>query len=145
VSSVQIERLASLDAQDLEDLFDLLRDFSHLNDQAQLETNVRVVLANPASAALVARNAGRVIGICIVTLIYKTSRIESRLDDVVVSKALRGHGIGTKLCKAAIQWAREAGADRLELTSHSKRTTANKLYHELGFRVRETNVYTMKL
>jgi ribosomal protein S18 acetylase RimI-like enzyme len=145
MSDLVIERLLHPDEQDFTDLYTLLQDFSHLKNMDDLKANLAPLLANPASALIVARIDGRIVASCVVTLLYKTSRIESHLDDVIVDPNMRGHGLGTDLCEAAINWARDAGADRMELTSRADREAANKLYRHLGFKVRETNAYTMKL
>jgi ribosomal protein S18 acetylase RimI-like enzyme len=41
----------------------------------------------------------------------------------------------------AMEFAKLAGAKSVDLTSRPSRVEANKLYRELGFVLRETNVY----
>jgi ribosomal protein S18 acetylase RimI-like enzyme len=63
------------------------------------------------------------------------------IEDVVVDKAHRGKGIGKALVLYAVDIARSMGAKSVDLTSRPFRIAANKLYRDLGFELRETNVY----
>jgi ribosomal protein S18 acetylase RimI-like enzyme len=65
------------------------------------------------------------------------------IEDVVVDESQRGSGIGMKLMKQAIVFARDLGVKSVELTSRPSRTAANQLYRKLGFVTRETNVYRL--
>jgi ribosomal protein S18 acetylase RimI-like enzyme len=49
------------------------------------------------------------------------------------------------LCRAALEYAQAEGADTVDLTSAHSRVEANALYRSLGFVLRETNVYRMKI
>ncbi len=56
------------------------------------------------------------------------------LIKMAVDTRFRGHGIGIKLCEAAIEKAREAGAKLLYLFSNKKGSaTAIQIYRDLGF------------
>jgi ribosomal protein S18 acetylase RimI-like enzyme len=59
----------------------------------------------------------------------------------VVDQEARGHGVGTALTMAAIDLARQQGARNVDLTSRASRAAANRLYHRLGFQLRDSNVY----
>jgi ribosomal protein S18 acetylase RimI-like enzyme len=63
------------------------------------------------------------------------------IEDVVVDSSARGKGIGEKLVRLAVAFALEKGITKIDLTSGSNRTDANKLYQKLGFEKRDTNVY----
>ena len=67
------------------------------------------------------------------------------IEDVVVDNSHRGKGIGKELMIYAIEFARSTGAKSVDLTSRPSRIAANKLYQELGFALRETNVYRYNL
>lgn len=66
------------------------------------------------------------------------------IEDVVVDEAYRGKGIGKDMMLTAIAFAKSEGAKSVDLTSRPDRVAANKLYRELGFLLRETNVYRYK-
>ncbi len=63
------------------------------------------------------------------------------IEDVIVDSNSRGRGIGKLLVKRAIEIAQSLGAKSVDLTSRPSRVEANLLYLNLGFGVRETNVY----
>src|SRR5512133_234452 len=67
------------------------------------------------------------------------------IEDVVVDEAFRGKGIGKELMVHAMEFAKSTGAKSVDLTSRPARIAANKLYKELGFELRETNVYRFGL
>ncbi len=53
------------------------------------------------------------------------------LTSIHVSQELRGQGIGKKLFRLAADWARESGAKKLYISSHSALET-QKFYRNLG-------------
>ena len=63
------------------------------------------------------------------------------IEDVVVDESQRGKGVGKELTLFAIDYAKSKGYKAIELTSRPSRIAANRLYHNLGFVLRETNVY----
>ena len=69
----------------------------------------------------------------------------ARIEDVVVDEDWRGMKIGRKLVQHAIEYAKEFGVRKIELTSHQSRIEANKLYKSLGFKHIETNVYRLNI
>jgi ribosomal protein S18 acetylase RimI-like enzyme len=78
----------------------------------------------------------------ILLLVYRIPYVrKAYLDDLVVDKAFRGKGLGTKLIEYVIAYAKSHGAAYLDFTSKPERAEGNRLYKELGFTLRETNVY----
>jgi ribosomal protein S18 acetylase RimI-like enzyme len=67
------------------------------------------------------------------------------IEDVVVDQSQRGKGVGRELTLFALGYAKSKGYKAVELTSRSSRIEANKLYRNLGFILRETNVYRYNL
>jgi ribosomal protein S18 acetylase RimI-like enzyme len=67
------------------------------------------------------------------------------IEDVVVDESQRGKGIGKDLTLFAIDFAKSKGCKAIELTSRPSRIAANQLYRNLGFILRETNVYRYDL
>jgi ribosomal protein S18 acetylase RimI-like enzyme len=63
------------------------------------------------------------------------------IEDVVVDESQRGKGIGRALTLFAIDFAKSKGYKAIELTSRPSRIAANQLYRNMGFVLRETNVY----
>lgn len=67
------------------------------------------------------------------------------IEDVVVDREGRRQGIGRALTEACLEKARELGLPEVNLTSRPSREAANKLYQEMGFQQRQTNVYRYPL
>lgn len=67
------------------------------------------------------------------------------IEDVVVNQNNRGKGIGQKLIEHAINYAKNNGITKVNLTSSPERIEANKLYLKMGFQVRTTNVYLKEI
>ena len=118
-----------------------------LNDRLPVPTMERVaeLVADPAVTLLLARDGEEVVGTTTVIVYTTPFWIKVRLDEVVVDKAARGRGVGEALVKAALDVAREKGAQIAELQSGVQREAANRLYPRMGFQRRETNVYRIVL
>jgi ribosomal protein S18 acetylase RimI-like enzyme len=59
------------------------------------------------------------------------------LEELYVAPPKRGEGLGRALLEAAMEEARERGADMLDLGTSEDDTAARKLYESLGFTNRE--------
>ncbi|MFC2177157.1 GNAT family N-acetyltransferase [Actinomycetota bacterium] len=88
---------------------------------------------------------GRTVGTLTLAFFRIPTGLQARIEDVIVDESARGSGIGEMLTNAAIERARAAGAKAVGLTSRPAREAANRLYLRLGFEMRDTNVYRLKL
>jgi ribosomal protein S18 acetylase RimI-like enzyme len=59
------------------------------------------------------------------------------LEELYVAPAKRGEGMGRALLEAAMEAAREAGADHIDLNTGETDTAARALYESAGFTNRE--------
>jgi GNAT superfamily N-acetyltransferase len=66
-----------------------------------------------------------------------TRALECYLAELYVAPARRGRGLGRALMEAAIELARDEGADRMELGTSDDDVAARRLYESLGFINRE--------
>lgn len=66
-----------------------------------------------------------------------TRALECYLAELYVVPERRGHGLGRALMNAAIEVAREKGADRMDLGTSEDDVAARALYESLGFYNRE--------
>ncbi|HET7143191.1 MAG TPA: GNAT family N-acetyltransferase [Anaerolineales bacterium] len=108
--------------------------------------DLSALVRDPSSTLMVARNEGGKIVGALTLIVYRVpTGIRSIIEDVVVDNAARGHGIGEALLRRAIQLAREKEANNISLTSNPMREAANRLYTRVGFRIRATNSYQLKL
>ena len=63
--------------------------------------------------------------------------LECYLAELYVVPAMRGRGLGRALMNAAMQFARERGADYMDLGTAETDLAARSLYESLGFSNRE--------
>jgi ribosomal protein S18 acetylase RimI-like enzyme len=105
------------------------------------ESALRRIIAAGTSHLLMALEEGNYCGTLTLVMIIAPAGKRARIEDVVVSEAMRGRGIGRLLISRALELARNLGAGSIELTSHPSRRAANALYKKMGFRERRTNAY----
>ncbi|HYZ15299.1 MAG TPA: GNAT family N-acetyltransferase, partial [Candidatus Acidoferrum sp.] len=94
-----------------------------------------LVLARPSIRALVAEDAGSVVGYAELHArpVPNRNRIEGWLSTLAVAPDQRGAGIGRLLIAAAEDAARELGCDEITLESSQWRERSHAFYRELGF------------
>ena len=105
------------------------------------DEELKELLSSKNTKIIVAKDMDKIIGMITLTLIRIPYRKKAFLDDVVVDKSYRGHGLGTQLFKKALDLAKEEKVAYAEFTSAPHRTAANSLYQKLGFEKKDTNVY----
>ena len=88
---------------------------------------------------------GRILGAATLATFITPTGIHGWIEDVVVDREGRRQGIGRALTEACLEKARELGLSEVNLTSRPSREAANKLYQEMGFQQRQTNVYRYPL
>jgi len=77
---------------------------------------------------------------------YKViSGYKGMVEDVVVSPTMRGKGIGRKLMEKLISEAEKLELSEILLFSGHHRKPAISLYKSLGFNVKNSGMYTLKL
>ena len=103
------------------------------------------LLADPAVRLLVAREGDTIAGTATVIVYTSPAWTKARIEDVVVDQSARGKGVGRALVDACIAIARERGCAIVELQSKRSRVEANRLYLEMGFELRDSNFYRLKL
>ena len=67
------------------------------------------------------------------------------VDYVCVDPDYRGKKIGKAMMDYIINYAKENGGSRIELTSNPTRVAAHKLYENCGFEIRDTDVFRRNL
>jgi len=115
-------------------LFTLEADFGP--DPVRQRCGLAAMLADPARrTVLVAEWAGQVVGM--VTGQVEVSTAEGGpsvlLEDLVVTEAARGAGLGRGLVEALEAWARERGATRVQLLVDEENLPALGFYRRLGW------------
>ncbi len=138
--SVEIERVGEADGELVAAFARLLPQLSGAKPPLDHEALARL-LACDANTVLAARVDGEIVGTLTLVIFPVPTGLRARIEDVVVDRAARGHGVGAALTEEALRLAERAGAHTVDLTSNPERQAANRLYQRLGFRPRETEVY----
>ncbi|MDF2158478.1 GNAT family N-acetyltransferase [Algoriphagus sp. CAU 1675] len=114
----------SINKEWVEELFSL-----EAFDRAQLE-HPKENIIDQGGAIIFAKSGDEILG---TVGLAKVNETTYELIKMGVSKKAQGRGIGMILGKAIIQKAREMGAKKVILYSHSKLGPALKIYKKLGF------------
>lgn len=97
------------------------------------------------SELIIAWDKDEVVGALSLVVFTIPTGKKAFIEDVVVDESYRGHGLGEKMVRKAIDLAKEKNVKRIELSSRPSRIPANKLYQKMGFKIRETNFYRLEL
>jgi ribosomal protein S18 acetylase RimI-like enzyme len=131
-------RLAKRD--DIPDMVKLLHELFAIEDdfvfnEENQSCALELLLQNSQSVVLVAEIYNDVIGMITLQRVISTAMggYVGVIEDVVVSKAYRGVGVGTKLLSALIAKADERGWKRLALGADLRNTKAIGFYQKYGF------------
>lgn len=87
----------------------------------------------------------KVIGIALLAMYKVISGYRGMVEDVVVDVEQRGKGIGRKLMEKLLEEAKNRDLDEILLFTGHHRTAAINLYKSLGFTLRESGLYNLKL
>jgi ribosomal protein S18 acetylase RimI-like enzyme len=139
-------RVVQAEERHLDGLRALLIEFSE--SARQLDVAVLAErLRNEGTCVLVAEQYdGVALGtatMCFVTTL--TQGVVAHVEDVVVTSASRGQGVGRMLMAAVRAEAERRGAAYVDLTSRPARVAANRLYASIGYELRDTNAYRLDL
>ncbi|MDE2765639.1 MAG: GNAT family N-acetyltransferase [Chloroflexota bacterium] len=110
-------------------------------------TEIEAQLADADALVLVAEDARGVIGLLMAALRESppwagfVRRCYVEVVDLAVDAAARREGVGRLLMDAAEAWARERGADSVDLTVVEGNAPALALYENLGYRMRSHRMW----
>jgi ribosomal protein S18 acetylase RimI-like enzyme len=108
------------------------------------DDDLREMLKNPWNNLLIARDRQDKLAGMITLIVYRIPYVrKAYIEDLVVDVSWRGKGIATLLFDRAVSIAKENGAAYIDLTARPRREESNTLYHKLGFKKRDTNVYRL--
>ena len=100
------------------------------------------IVRSESTVLLVAReDGGPILGSLTLVLFRIPTGARAIIEDVVTDDSARRKGVGSALVVEALRVAEERGCRSVDLTSRPSREAANRLYRQLGFQPRETNLY----
>jgi ribosomal protein S18 acetylase RimI-like enzyme len=135
-------RVRRATAADAGDIGRLLHDFNTEYDDPtpgpeRLAARIKTLLAGGDTAVLLGgRGPDGLVVLRFRPAIWSES-LECYLAELYVVPAQRGRGLGRALMNAAMELAREAGADYMDLGTSEADVAARALYESLGFSNRE--------
>jgi len=108
---------------------------------------VQALVDDPDVTLLFAKEGDEVIGTATVIVYTTPFWIKARIDEVVVDESARGKGIGEAIVRACLEVGGRKGAEVAELQSGRgpARDVANRLYRRMGFQLRDSNLYRIRL
>jgi ribosomal protein S18 acetylase RimI-like enzyme len=139
MSDARVRRAESADA---DDVGRLMHDFNTEYDDEtpgpeKIAARVRELLAGGDTTILLAGDGPDGLAVLRFRLAITTPGLECYLAELYVVPARRGQGLGRALMNAAIEEARERGADYMDLGTSEDDVAARALYESLGFINRE--------
>ncbi len=87
----------------------------------------------------------KLVGMASLATYKVVSGYKGMVEDVVVSELMRGKGIGRKLMEMLISEAQKFNLSEILLFSGHHRKPAIALYKSLGFNLKNSGMYTLKL
>jgi len=134
------------------DLFDKYRVFYNQQPNIELAKGfIQTRLDNNESVIFVAlvNDKSKPVGFTQLYPKYSSARVVKNwiLNDLYIDKEYRKQGIGEKLIKTAMNFAKENNAKFVELSTAVNNYTAQSLYEQIGFEKRspETDFYTYRI
>lgn len=144
---MEIKRISISDHHLVVDLFDKYRIFyKQLPDKELAEKFVRERLENNESVIFVALRLqnNETLSAGFTQLYPKYSSVGATknwvLNDLYVDLSFRRQGIGKKLIRAAMEFARENNAKYVQLETAKDNYSTQKLYESLGFKKQEPDI-----
>ena len=145
MSDVRVEEADTVSPELVEAMARLIPQVS-TSAEPVTENDVETIVSSPVTRLLLARDeGGSIVGTLTLVAFRIPTGVGAWIEDVVVDERARRQGVGEALMTAAIRLAEESGARHVNLTSRPDREAANRLYVRLGFELRETNVYRLRL
>ena len=86
-----------------------------------------------------------ILGIASMCTYHVISGKKGWIEDVVVNESARGKGIGRKLVNKLIETGKEKNLSQILLFTEDHRKSAIRLYSDVGFKFKDSKIYTFDL
>ncbi len=105
----------------------------------------QIMARDSATLMVVCREGELLLGLALLASYTVISGHKGMIEDVVVDTSYRGLGVGRKLMNKLLEEARKEGLDEVLLFTGHHRVVAINLYKSLGFQLKESGLYFLKL
>ncbi|OGF25348.1 hypothetical protein A2331_03990 [Candidatus Falkowbacteria bacterium RIFOXYB2_FULL_34_18] len=129
----------------LKDEKDLLQLLPQLTNR-QIILNAKELIRNKNCHSIVIEHEKKVIGFG--QIYVCPTPVEGYfgiIENIIVDKSFRKMGLGKKIMEKLIEIGKKNGAKKIDLTSNPSRIEARNLYESLGFQLRNTGIFRLKL
>ena len=143
-NEIYIMRLKRVNERQVKELNNLLNILSAKKRKISLPA-YKTFFNDPAVSCIALIYRGEIIGTGTLISVRTIRNFLGLIEDVVIHPKFQGRGLGEKLMLYLIDLAEKKKINKLKLTSRGERIAANRLYQKLGFKIRDTNVYSMEI
>ncbi len=118
--------------------------FGQLNAELR-QMGLRRVLKDDQTVVVAGMDGDRVVGMAMMALYMVISGHKGMIEDVVVDQGYRGLGLGRGLMERLLKEAKSRGLGQVLLFSGHHRKPAISLYKSLGFNLKDSGLYVLKI
>src|SRR5437588_13011093 len=125
----------AVEAADMEALADLMTELGYETRASEMQMRMETISANKNYATFVAVSKGKVCGMIgtFTCYTYEHNSPSARILALVVSKEMRGRGVGQALIAAAEKDLAQRNIQRVAVNARFERKEAHELYEKLGY------------
>ena len=135
------------------EILSLLELYKQLNPEDNIideftAKNIWENIENQNIKYFIAKENGKVIAscyICIIPNLTRGGKSVGFIENVITDIEYRGKGIGKKIIKNAIKYAKEQNCYKILLQSGNKRTDAHGFYESMGFDGESKRAFEIRL
>jgi len=125
----------AVESVDMEALADLMTQLGYETRASEMEMRMETILASKNYATFVAVSKGKVCGMIgtFTCYTYEHNSPSARILALVVSKEVRGRGVGQALIAAAEKDLAQRNIRRVAVNTSFERKEAHEFYEKLGY------------
>lgn len=138
---IEILRRSDLTSEIQQQAAELYRQLNPDNTQRPLK---EILLPENNVIFIICKIDNKIVGTALLSTYKVISGYRGMVDDVVVDAAQRGKGIGRKLMAKLLDEGKKMGLDEILLFTGHHRAPAIALYTSLGFKMRNSGLYSLK-
>lgn len=119
--------------------------YAQLNPAIPQVSLKKIMEGDGSTLIVVCRDGDVLVGLALLARYKVISGHKGMIEDVIVDSACRGQGIGRQLMTKLLEEAKKDQLDEVLLFTGHHRVVARNLYLSLGFQLKDSGLYTLKL